>query len=363
MKSLALKTSSILVFTLLAACGKNAPTYSLLPEQNSFKGTATIVNNKVDILWVVDNSASMTPLQTNMLNNFQSFISNFENKGYDFRIAVTGTNAYLAASYQLNQSSYARLSDGTDQTSHTGIHVLAPNTPNLQNVFLVNANLGETSSGDERAFSSFKEALTNSVNTPYQFPRPGAYLAIIILSDEDDFSTTNPANFRCQYCGTDHNYSDPRLDTVQSYVDFLDQLTGSPANNRFYSVSAITVQDTTCLNSHKVAAPSTVIGQRHIQLANATGGAVGSVCDTSYASNLDMIQARIAELSTKFTLTRTPVVSTLQVIINGQVVPNDSVNGWTYDSNSNSIYFHGTATPAQGDNIQINYDPTTVKTS
>src|SRR5882724_6287677 len=86
------------VFSLLAfevGCGSH-PSYSILPSGQAFKQSASSFNNQLDILWVVDNSGSMAPLQTNMTTNFSSFISNFQTLGYDFRMAVTGTDAYKA---------------------------------------------------------------------------------------------------------------------------------------------------------------------------------------------------------------------------------------------------------------------------
>jgi hypothetical protein len=215
----------------LSACGKDNPTYGLLPSGQSFTQSKTIFNNQLDILWVVDNSGSMNPYQTNLVNNFSSFITNFQNKGYDFHIAVTTTDSYLSGTVFQNNPSLAKFRDGTNATSHTGIFDILSTTPNLNNVFVTNATQGSSGDGDERAFSSMREALNSSLNTG--FLRPQSFLAVIILSDEDDFSsasrvqgsmtlqTSNP-----NYVA-DHDYNYARLDTINSYVSFLDQLTAT----------------------------------------------------------------------------------------------------------------------------------------
>lgn len=51
---------------------------------------------------------------------------------------------------------------------------------------MANVKLGTSGSGDERALSSFEKTLINPLNS--NFHRPDAFLAIIIVSDEDDFS-------------------------------------------------------------------------------------------------------------------------------------------------------------------------------
>lgn len=336
----------------LVSCDKGGGSFSLLPAGDTFTQTASsVTNNKIDILFVVDNSGSMAPLQQNMLNNFNSFISSFVTKGYDFQIGVTTSDAYLSLSQFDNTPSMAYLRDGLGRT-HTGYPIITPLTPNIVPTFVTNANQGDQGSGDERVFSSFKAALQSSHNS--SFLRPGAYLAVIALSDEDDFSDET----RCEGCGADHSYSDPHLDTVASYESFLDQLTGSPsAAMRTWNFSAITVLDNTCLQSHLRDAPTTIIGQRYIQLANDSNGVLGSVCDTSYASALNLISDQILQLSTQFALTRVPDVATIVVTVNGSTVPEDNNNGWSYNSANNSIIFHGTAIPPQGASINVDFQP------
>lgn len=46
--------------------------------------------------------------------------------------------------------------------------------------------------------------------------------------------------------------------------------------------------------------------------------------------------------------------------MNGISISQDATSGWTYDSTANSIIFHGTAIPAQGAEINVQYDPTTL---
>ena len=74
---------------LLSACGAD-PSFTLLPAEQQFV-QETIIDNRVDILWVVDNSGSMENLQKNIADNFEFFMSDFISKGLNFQMAVTTT--------------------------------------------------------------------------------------------------------------------------------------------------------------------------------------------------------------------------------------------------------------------------------
>ncbi|MBX9768646.1 MAG: hypothetical protein K2X47_15335, partial [Bdellovibrionales bacterium] len=229
---------------LVSACGSKNPSYSLLPDQQQFTQSASDLNNKVDILWVVDNSGSMQPAQDNLVANFRTFVTDFSSKAYDFSMSVVTTEAYLAASQFRNDPNRAKFRDrglnSAGQWITTGIPRIIPSTPNLIDTFVLNARQGISGSGDERAFSSLKEAILHPVNSPAL--RDGAFLAVIIVSDEDDFSSPTRPEWSWTRGGTaDHSYTSPGLETVSSYVDFLDQVTGSVPSNRRHTVSTISI--------------------------------------------------------------------------------------------------------------------------
>lgn len=337
----------------IMGCGSKGTSYSLLSTGQSF--TQAKVNAKIDMLWVVDNSGSMQPLQTNMTNNFNSFINQFVTKGYDFHLAVTSSDSYRAGAKFQNNPALAKFSDGVN--SHTGIFDIVPGTANLINTFVTNATLNANGSGDERALSSFKAALDSPLNAG--FLRSDSFLAVIILSDEDDFSDPNRVEYSWTFNGgiADHSYTNPGLEPVDSYVTYLDTKTNTTGAFRRYSVSAITVLDSACRAAHAATSPSTIIGQRYMDLANKTSGVLGSVCAASYAPALTAIQNRIIELGTQFFLSATPVVASISVSVDSISIPQDATNGWTYNSAANSVVFHGTAIPASGATINVTFDP------
>jgi hypothetical protein len=330
---------------ILAGCGSQM-NFTIGSNGQIFKQSNGILTNQIDVLWVIDNSGSMAPYQDRLAANFDSFVNIFVAKGFDFRIAVTTTEAYMANAAHTGNPEWARFRDGTDATMHTGIFVIDPLTPNLNNIFITNAKQGVGGSGDERAFSSFREALISPLNPG--FLRPRSYLAVIILSDEDDFS----GDSRAVGVNNNRDYGAPTLDSVNTYVSVLEGLTQSSGGSRRFNVSAIAGLDTSC---------GAVVATRYIDIANKTDGVLGNICDQSYASALNRIQARIGELSTQFYLNREPQVQTIVVKVNGTLIAQDSVNGWTYNASGNSIVFHGAAIPPQSAVIEVNYTPTHIQ--
>lgn len=351
-------TALVAVCLSIMSCNKSA-SFSLLAGSQNFSQASAKTSNQVDILWVVDNSASMDPLQQNLVANFNAFVTRFQNLGFDFKMAVTTTDAYLSEPQYKNDVSLTRVRDGYGNF-HTGFFYITPFIPNIVSNFVENATQGSGGSGDERAFSSLVDVLQSPLNS--DFHRPGAFLAVIILSDEDDF--TDPARPEMSWIRggiADHDYTNSNLLPVSQFLTTLDNLTQSTPSNRQYNISAITVLDETCRSQHVKQSPTTIVGQRYIDVAKQTSGVVGSICDQSYADSLNVIQQRLVELATQFTLGRQPNPATISVVVNGIVVPQDALNGWSYNPAANTIVFHGTSIPPAAATISVSFDPTTLQ--
>ncbi len=370
MKAKSLTAFLSIVAAVSVGCNKPTPSFSILGTSQSFQQTSsTVVQKKVDILWVIDNSASMETSQANLASNFTAFISRLQTLGLDYHMAVVTSEAYLAGSYFNNAySNYsptaAQFRDGFTGTyglGHSGVFVMTPaNT--TATIFQKNMSEGTSGSGDERAFSSFVQALSDPTNIASGFRRSDAFLSIIILSDEDDFSGN--ASFcdhfqsSCsnQYVG-DHNYNAaaPILQPVSYYTGWLDTFAGGHSN---YSVSTMYTDSASCLSTLNAAAPSSsrIIATRYPQIAAQTRGVAGSLCG-NFALTLNSISQSVVELASSFALESIANPTTIQVTVNGAIVPNSATNGWTYDAASNTVSFHGTAVPAASATISIVYTP------
>lgn len=345
---------------VLLGCSNGSNSYSILPSAQNFVQSTT--DTKMDILWVIDNSGSMRPSQDEIAANFNSFIQDFAVKNFDYQLSVITSDAYRAYP-NFNNGNYvwskAAFKDGTNQTSHSGVFIINPMTTNIVSTFMTNIIQGINGNGDERPFQSFKAALDTNNPGSYNraFLRPNSFLAVILVTDEDDFSHEGNTYLEDQY-------SNPSLHTVDSYNSLLSTLTNSSGATKRYSVSTMAIQNQSCLNNilNQPGNPGgQKIGTRVMQLATMTGGMIGSLCG-NFADTLKALSAGIISLSTQFYLNREPIPSTIHVVVNGGIVPEASTNplndgGWTYDALAQSLVFSGNYIPAQGASISVAFDP------
>jgi hypothetical protein len=341
--SLQYKIALVATYILMLGCGDNpSRTFSVLAESESFKQDTLIATPAVDVLFVIDNSGSMASSQTALSNNFAAFINKFNALGYDYQIGVTTTQAYrVLYSTDANKvEKFSRLKDG-HTGAPTGVRIITPQTQNINTVFINNILQGIDGSGDERGFQSLKSTLAEPLNA--SFHRPGVFLAVVIVTDENDFSWNGSSS--------KSSSTDPALHTVQSYVDYLKTYTNTTTSELNFNVSTVGVFSTACANSL-----SRNILTRYAAMADATKGVKANICG-DFASELDIITSQIIKLTAVFKLNRIPLENSIRVAVDGVSTPNDAVNGWTYRSTDNSVVFHGTSIPAANAKIKIDFDP------
>lgn len=375
---------------ITVGCEKTDRSFSLLDSGSSFQQAGSYEVRKIDVLWVIDNSGSMDSSQRNLTDNFSSFINQFQSKGFDFHMAVTGSDAWKAKVQNmgtanginnanlLRRARPGRINFTSPYTYATNslINIINKDTPDMANVFVTNATQGTTGTGDERAFQSMKEFMDYSGNS--DFRRADAFLAIIIVSDEDDFSASNdnvpvfadydeeaPSNLNTEHpvvlvapspanpLDIYHLYNDSRLDTVASYKSYLDTQLGSVDN---YSVNMIGILDADCRTDLNGSYTGRRIGRRYMDLANQTNGIKASLCG-NFGESLELIAQSTLKLTTKFKLNREPIVESIKVIVDGVTVPQESINGWSYGAADWSITFNGSSVPPQGADVKISFTP------
>jgi hypothetical protein len=344
--------AGLLILFCMGCGGGDDSSFSLLPDSQTFIAQKTF-NNKLDILFVINSEPSMSSFQQRLVTSFSSFMSLFQNKGFDFKIAVVTASAYMAdttlAGYNPANIDFADFND-YDGSVHSGVFVINPATANLLSVFAINAKPTKNPAGqDGRAFSSFRQALQSTRPLNTGFLRPDSFLSVVIVDNQDDFSD----NTRCAGCHMNWQYTNPTLDAVSAYKTFLETVTGTSGATARFNVSAMTQTGVACQGSQSMT--------RIPQLVNMTNGVLGNICDMDFGPALGGMSDQIGTLSSQFFLDREPLVSSIVVAINGVLINQDAANGWTYDAAANSIQFHGSAIPAQGSLIAVDFDPVSLE--
>ena len=167
----------------------------------------------LDLLFVIDNSSGMGPLQTDLLNAFPGFLADLEARvgvRPDLHIGVVSTDLGGPAGFgQCGAGDGARLQASARVTScvpPTGnfLRDVAGGGPggrdvnytgDLPTAFRCIARLGINGCGFEQPLAALIRALDGSVPGNAGFLRPGAALAVVIASDEDDCSAASPTLF------------------------------------------------------------------------------------------------------------------------------------------------------------------------
>ena len=259
--------------------------------------------NKVDVLWIVDNSGSMSGDLVTVGNNFNDFIQVFIDYDLDYQVGVITTDV-----------------DDPAQSGNLVGPYVTPSTPDPVGTFVDQIDLGSSGSATEKGFEAMQLALTEPLLSGNNagFMRENAALAAIVVTDEDN-SSSQSAN---------------------SFVNWLEALKPDPALTTF---SAICEQ-------------LFVSCSKYASAADATGGITGDIASSDYSTIMDQIALTTAGMTVSFDLESVPSdLSRTVVTVEGTEVPNSSTNGWIYDTADQAIVFTGAAVPEPGESGTIVY--------
>jgi len=347
-----------------------------------------------DILFVIDDSGSMSEEQANLATNLDAFIDTLVASPVqnDFRIGVTNTSVEEfngGKSYTAGPSNGVPFPAGAlvaiksatmpgafiyDPVLYAqtggwgGNRILNRGSPTLAADFKVNVHVGLDGSGKEQPFRAARLALSDRLlDANAGFLRDGARLAIIFLTDEDDCSDSAAplatTNNQCHDKAT-KNANPPVLDTVDDFAAFLLGPVGGQL--RDVVVGAIAGFDPTnlapsCGDGALCADPacSTASDEadRFAALSTALGGTrmqLGSICDASFRNTL----VRFAALLTPSSMPLAGVPADWRMLVvtvtksDGKVVPcTVALEGASDQSSVDAVY----SGPRLGRQAQISF--------
>lgn len=320
------------VHTGLLIIENNVTTESTVPLRGEGTSNASqtdvfnqLADNKVDILWVVDDSGSMSEEQTSLANNFQGFINYADTLGVDYQTGVITTEINDAPAGKLWAcNGFNKIIRHTDanrvQAFQCAANVTTP----------PNGNRRPNPMGSDEAEAGLQAARL-ALDAPIRdtdnagFLRDDARLAVIIVSDEEDQSPG----------------------ATSLYVDFFRNVKGF-RNPQLVSVNGI-------VGDVPNGCATAEAGVRYHDAIGQLNGQTESVCSSSWATLLQNIGLGVFALRSSWTLSRTADPSTITVRVNGMSVPANGTNGWTFDPNGNAITFNGSSVPPPNARIEIQY--------
>jgi hypothetical protein len=263
-----------------------------------------VANRPLDILVVVDNSASMEQEQNNLAGKLAPLLNAVVDT--DWQIGVVTTDP--------NQNCLRKL--------------IRKGDADAANLFRNAVTAGINGSGNERGVLMAVRSLSGSCLSQ-RWIRDESTLAVLFVTDEDNCSNGTD-------CGN-NNYG------KASYLyDYLAAIREPGKNARVYGIFWHPSQDQTmcptALNKANIYA----------DLVSKTNGTWGSICDADYSATLTNISQNIlVVLNSRFTLRYMPDPGTLRVFVDTQEV----TTGWTL---SGKVVEFATP-PADGALVTVSY--------
>jgi hypothetical protein len=184
---------------------------------------------KMDILFVIDNSGSMGEEQDNLGLNFPGFIAVLDESGLDYRVAVTTSGVDYEYAMATPWGDVPMSQDGGDngvmlQGCGMTRRWIEKSDPDPAGTFACIAAVGVDGPSDEMPLAAMRMALEDRMGdgTNAGWRRPDALLGVVYLTDENDCSYEESVTlgFSQSLCETD-------MEPAGNYVAFLDDYTGA----------------------------------------------------------------------------------------------------------------------------------------
>jgi hypothetical protein len=299
------KVFAIAVLAALAGCGAfdSVPSGAVTNCQ-----VVTLVPSKTDILFVVDDSGSMRPVQANLAQNFDAFIERLSQSAVqsDFQIGITTTSVdWPIAAANAAFTVKTTYDDGTPYPAGALVaasgkaKILPSSSPTLVEDFRANVNVGTLGAAKEQGLRAAQLAVTDRIvdGKNAGFLRQGARLAVIIVTDEDDCS--DPASppavvypTRGDACHTDEDQA--KLPPVSTFAKALrEELAGQTRSVVVAVIAGVDPQ--TREPANPVCSPGGVPAKRYKVLVDDFGGAglIDDVCQPDFTGTLQDIAGLI----------------------------------------------------------------------
>ena len=242
--------------------------------------------DKMDIVFVIDNSGSMEEEQVNLASNYPAFIEVLEDYDYDldYRVAVTTTGMDYTYNITLpiggtmpssqDGGDNGALLQRCDMTRSWIEHSDA--TP--VETFACASQVGYSGPNDEMPLAAMRAAFDDRISdgTNLGFLREDALLGVVFLTDEDDCSHEEEVTL-----GFAEDLCDSQLEPVADYLSFLDTLKGDRAR---WAVAVI-AGETDCDSDWGGAAEAHRL--KDFVTQTGTNAVLSSICDADLATALE----------------------------------------------------------------------------
>lgn len=327
-----MKYSLALLSLLLTSCFGQSPKLIPLPEyapviEKEDIGEYVKFNPYLDILFVIDDSGSMSGHQNNLSKNIDYFIEGLSRFSIlKWQIGVTTSSL----------GSWGNYADGALVGNP---RIISPQVPNYKAALRKNLLVGTRGSGTEVFLETVHKAITPPlVDGPNAgMFRQGAFLAIFFITDADDQGHVSPKEL---------------YDKLLQFKDY------DPDLMTAYSVMI----PTNAHNCNRSGEPAPFDLEEFLLLMK---GLSFNLCDPKFGANLVAIgEDLLKKMSLIIQLKQVPVVSTIKVTYGSQEILPDPFVGWSYSAKKNAILLGERLVlkkEPKGTQIQVTFTPATLE--
>jgi hypothetical protein len=297
--------SLLLAVIGLAACSD----YDVTRKVSEDVFTQEDGNLTVDVLWVMDNSGTMSEEQSNVVANLADFVNVLDGFGADWQVGVTTT-------------------DMDEEAGALVAPLITPYSADVETEFATAVDVGATGSREEQGLLAMERATSEPLlsSTNAGLVRSGANLSVVVLSDEDDHSP----------------------DAVEVYETHLATLKGEGG-----ALFSAVVGDLPAGCASPYAAADAA--ERYIAVAEWSEGVTDSICRQDFSDTMKQLALTSIGLTDTFHLTQVPEPGSIEVRREDVLLYQREENGWQYDAGQNAIVLDGYAIPGPGESIEVKY--------
>ena len=281
-----------------------------------------------DIIWVIDESGSMSDNRQDIVNNANNFFSRALSSGLDFRMGVTNvctpTGSYKAAVGKFCSKVSSSTSDmgGTDRfllpSEQTTFSSCIKNPPGYE---------GGSEYGLVNAEQAVKKHLPRASNTPDKI-RTNATLVIIVATDEIPEGLYSVLSGSYKTCTLGASKQAGLNTALSKYLDLFTGVTDPEASAMFHVIGGV------CNNSCYAD-----VAHGYKDLAQKLGGQWADVCQKNLGNTLQVIIDSITGAASPIELDYVPISSSLAVAMDAIEIKRSRTNGFDYRSNKNTLVF------------------------
>ncbi len=337
------------------SCSPASPKLVAQPEvvfdKIDIKGDSGEYKPEVDILFVVDRSASMDSIQKNLSNNIDLFLNGLVSTKVNYHIGVIASDGETYNGLkEPGCSFFCTTLPNTFGILQGDVKFVTPTTANGLNILKKNILVGVQGDGDEQFFEPISQALSPELSGPgkanYGFIRDSAYFAVVFITDTDDHSKA--ANYDSTYKFL-VNFKKSR-NKVLSYGILIPSALGS-------ALPAGCVRD-----SSDNLLPGSLEAFLHQTINNKSNEM--NLCDPQFGTQLTKFSKDLVRyLVGTIPLNKVPVISSIQVFFGGKELPSDLSTGWYYDPRINAVIMGNNIVlddEGDGSGLRIKFDAVSV---